>query len=642
MTNIRSYPSLLIIFMILLNPFLGNGSKTTTLSSPSKVLMLEMVNSPEGLQLQLSGPHNLRLTIDAFGFMSDGQAFPCRNQIIQVKNKRENNQWNPVFGERKVIPDRYRQAIIQLCDKDQPDVSMEVILRLYDEGLAFRYRFPDKSSKEVILQKELTAFQFEGNYEAWASSRAQSPIVKTTLDKLTQEVERPLVIKANDSSWLALGEAALVDFARMKFIADTIKPNTLRAQLSGEVDLEKAGNISPWRYVMVADSPGKLLENNYFILNLNEPCRIQDVSWIKPGKVIREVTLTTQGGLACVDFAAKHGVEYVEFDAGWYGPENNPASDATSVNVDPQRSTGPLDLQKIISYAKERNVGIILYVNHHALERQLDTILPLYRSWGICGVKYGFVNVGSQQWTSWLHEAVRKAADNRLMVDIHDEYRPTGYSRTYPNLMTQEGIRGDEESPSTEHTLNTLFTRMIAGAGDNTNCYFAPRVPATMGGKAAQLAKAIMLYSPWQFLFWYDRPDGSPVKKGGAGGNESVIKEVPELGFYKALPTVWDETRVLEGVTGQFATIARRSGDTWYVGSLTGAQEREVKIPLEFLQKKSEYEAVLYGQNQENLQKNEVTVKRLTVNSSTVVSERLLPDTGLAIKITKMESSTNK
>jgi alpha-glucosidase len=605
------------------------------------MLKLEIGETPEGLQLRLSGPRNLHLTIDADGFILNNGANLSGRVISRLKIKKVNNQWNPVYGERNVIPDRYREAVITLVDKNGATGRMEVICRVYDEGVAFRYCFPDTLPKGANLQKELTAFRFEGNYAAWASGRAQSKIEMTTLNRLTQEVERPLLIKANDS-WLALGEAALVDFARMKLLADPQRPHTLIVQLSGEVNLDQTGHISPWRYVMVADTPGKLLENNYFIQNLNEPCPIQDVSWIKPGKVIREVTLTTQGGLACVDFAAKNGVEYVEFDAGWYGPENNPLSDATAVNVDPQRSPGPLDLQKIIGYAKEKNVGIILYVNHHALERQLDTILPLYRSWGIKGVKYGFVNVGSQLWTSWLHEAVRKAAANRLMVDIHDEYRPTGYSRTWPNLMTQEGIRGDEESPSTEHTLNTLFTRMIAGAGDNTNCYFAPRVPGTMGGKAAQLAKAIMLYSPWQFIFWYDRPEGSPVKKGGAGNNESVIKEVPELPFFKALPTVWDETRVVEGEIGRYATIVRRSGDTWFVGSLTAIQDRTVNIPLHFLGKKFTYEAVLYVQNQESLTKNEVMVKRLTVNSATVISEKLLANSGLAIMITKVKSSTDK
>jgi alpha-glucosidase len=387
--------------------------------------------------------------------------------------------------------------------------------------------------------------------------------------------------------------------------------------------------------VMVAGSPGKLLENNYFILNLNEPNQIEDTSWIKPGKVIREVTLTTQGGLACVDFAAKHGIEYVEFDAGWYGPETDPRSDASTVNVDPKRSTGPLDLQKVIAYGREKNVGILLYVNHLALEQQLDTILPLFQSWGIKGVKYGFVNVGSQKWTAWLHGAVRKAAQYRLMVDIHDEYRPTGYSRTFPNLMTQEGIRGDEESPSTEHTLHTIFTRMIAGAGDNTNCYFAPRVSKTMGGKCAQMAKAIMIYSPWQFIFWYDRPEGSPFKTGGAGANEAFIKELPELGFYEALPTVWDETRVLESQVGQYATLARKKGDVWFVGSLAANNAREVKIPLSFLNTKRTYQAVLYKQNEENLLNNDVTMEEFSVSQGTILSQMLSANSGLAIIISK-------
>jgi alpha-glucosidase len=287
----------------------------------------------------------------------------------------------------------------------------------------------------------------------------------------------------------------------------------------------------------------------------------------------------------------------------------------------------------VISAAKEKNVGILLYVNHLALEKQLDSILPLYQSWGVKGVKYGFVNVGSQKWTSWLHEAVRKAAQNRLMVDIHDEYRPTGYSRTYPNLITQEGIRGDEESPTAEHSLITLFTRMLAGAGDNTNCYFAGRVSKAMGGKSAQMAKAIMLYSPWQFIFWYDRPEGSPFKTGGAGANEAFIRELPELGFYEALPTVWDDTRVLEGRIGHYATLARKSGDTWFIGSLAANHEREVKIPLSFLGNKGEFQAILYKQNGENLLNNEVTIENITVNKTTILAEKLPANSGLAIII---------
>ena len=180
-----------------------------------------------------------------------------------------------------------------------------------------------------------------------------------------------------------------------------------------------------------------MVENNYFILNLNEPNQIANTSWIKPGQVIREVTLTTAGSMASIDFAAENNIAYVLFDAGWYGAEEDVKSDATTVTVDPARSKGPLDLPKVIEYANSKGVGILVYVNKKALHQQLDEILPLYKKWGIKGVKYGFVNVGDQYATAWLHQAVRKAAKYELMVDIHDEYRPTGYSRTYPNLLTQ-------------------------------------------------------------------------------------------------------------------------------------------------------------------------------------------------------------
>ncbi len=146
------------------------------------------------------------------------------------------------------------------------------------------------------------------------------------------------------------------------------------------------------------------------------------------------------------------------------------------MTVDPKRSKGPLDLQEVIRYGKEHGIGVIVYVNRRALERQLDEILPLYRTWGIDGIKYGFVNVGSQKWTSWLHEAVRKAGAQRFMLDVHDEYRMTGYSRTWPNLMTAEGIHGDEGNPSNRVTLAYAFTRYLAGPADNTVCYYDARV----------------------------------------------------------------------------------------------------------------------------------------------------------------------
>jgi len=311
---------------------------------------------------------------------------------------------------------------------------------------------------------------------------------------------------------------------------------------------------------MIAESAGKLLEQNYLIQNLNPPCEISDPSWIKPGKVIRDITLTTAGGMACIDFAAGHGMQYVEFDAGWYGPETDVASDATTVTLDEKRSKGPFDMPRLIQYGKEKGIGVILYVNRRALEQQLDTLLPLYQSWGVDGIKYGFVQVGTQEYTRWLHEAVKKTAQYKMVVDIHDEYRPTGFSRTYPNLLTQEGIRGDEESIPNSHTLTTMFTRMLAGAGDNTICYYAERVTEKMGSHGSQLAKAVCLFSPLQFLYWYDKPGIAPGKNVDLKGTTNMIGDEPELEFFNNVPTVWDETRVLTGEISKYGVIARRSG----------------------------------------------------------------------------------
>ncbi|MHC4367374.1 MAG: glycoside hydrolase family 97 catalytic domain-containing protein, partial [Planctomycetota bacterium] len=326
-----------------------------------------------------------------------------------------------------------------------------------------------------VIASEKTQFRFTGDHNAYAAYSAQGEYSEVPISKLKKGCERPLTIRIDDGLYAAVAEAALVDYARMRLSPHEGQANAIVSSLASEVRAS-APFSTPWRVIMLGKTPGELLERNYLILNLNEPCAIEDTSWIKPGKVIREVTLTTAGGMACVDFAAEHNLQYVEFDAGWYGHEYSDESDATTISVDPKRSKGPLDLHAVIEYAKQRDIGIILYVNRRALEQQIDEILPLYEKWGIKGVKYGFVQVGSQKWTAWLQEAVRKAAKHHLMVDIHDEYRPTGYSRTYPNLMTQEGIRGDETRPSNSLTLTILFTRMLAGAGDNTICYYDRRV----------------------------------------------------------------------------------------------------------------------------------------------------------------------
>jgi len=547
-------------------------------------------------------------------------------QIRDVRHTAADTTWKPVYGERSQIRDHYRQVEIDLADAQPKPRVFTLRFRAYDEGVAFCYDFPEQSElQEFVITDELTQFRFADNYRCWPVYSAQGFYSNELLSGVKPNCERPLVVSLEDELQVAVGEARLVDFARMRLQPDDSAPHSLRAHLQGEVSCT-APLTTPWRFIMVGDSPGQLLERNYLLLNLNDPCAIADTSWIKPGKVLREVTLTTQGGKACVDFAVAQGLQYVEFDAGWYGHEYDDAADATAVDVDPKRSPGPLDLHAVIRYAEEREIGIILYVNRRALEKQLDVILPLYQQWGVRGVKYGFVQVGSQQWTTWLHEAVRKAAAHQLMVDIHDEYRPTGYERTYPNLMTQEGIAGDETAPTNEQSLEILFTRMLAGAADHTICYYDQRVEKN-ASHAYQLAKTICFYSPWQFVFWYDRPAASP------GGQRGRIGDEPELEFFRHVPTVWDETRVIHGVIGEAAVLARRSGQEWFVGVMNDSQPRQLPLSLDFLDPERRYTAHVYRDAPEVPTRTRVRIDRRMVDSGQTLALELSPRGGQALRL---------
>jgi alpha-glucosidase len=343
---------------------------------------------------------------------------------------------------------------------------------------------------------------------------------------------------------------------------------------------------------------------------------------------MREVILSTKGAKDLVDFAVKRHLQYIHFDAGWYGAEESPASDATHVNVDPRRNPkNDLNLQEVIRYAKQKGIGVWLYVNHLALEKQLDTLLPLYEKWGISGIKFGFVNVGSFYWNKWLLDAVKKCAAHHLMVDIHDEYRPTGFSRTYPNLLTQEGIRGNEEFPDATHNTILPFTRFLAGAADYTICYYQrpemkPGFPASRYLKttsAHQMALSVDYYSPLQFMYWYDKPEDSH--------NE------PELEFFDHIPTVWDDTKVLDGEIGKFITIARRSGNNWFVGSITNDDARDIKINCSFLAPGKKYKATIYYDDPDAPTRTKVSLKKIIVDASTVLDSHLLPSGGQAIWI---------
>lgn len=546
--------------------------------------------------------------------------------------------WYPVYGEREAVIDAYHQMNISLYH-EATGIRMELEFRAYNEGIAFRYildREPHDNQRTFCIQDEVTQFQLMDDYTAWATYEAQGAYSEVKLSQIGSECERPLTIQVNDDLYMAILEAGLVDYARMKLRISYDKKYCLSSTLTSEVTRDLP-LTTPWRVIMAAHSPGELVEHNDIVLNLNEPCAIKDTSWIKPGTVIREMTLTTEGGLAYIDFASKHGIAYILLDAGWYGNQYDEESDATYVSKDLNKCFDhrELDLQKVIDYGKDKNVGVWLYVNRRALENQLDEILPIYKAWGVKGIKFGFVNVGSQHWTSWLHEAVRKAADYEMMVDVHDEYRPTGYCRTYPNLLTQEGVRGDEEVQENSMTLTTAFTRMICGGADNTVCYFNNRVD-THNSHAYQLAKSVVLYSPLQCLYWYDMPRAS-LANIPSQSNEGIIDEVPELAFYDVLPTVWDESRYLQSKISDYAVVARRSKDNWFMGIMNAEKEdRHFTIPFDFLDSHCIYKATIYSDDPHVNTRTHVRIDDMTVDSNFIHKVHIAKKGGQSILLEKI------
>ncbi|WP_297089400.1 glycoside hydrolase family 97 protein [uncultured Draconibacterium sp.] len=578
--------------------------------------------------------------------------------VSNIEEKAVQNEWTTNLGELSTVPDNYNEVKIYL---ESETAKLNLICRAYNEGVAFAYEVPAQNNlTEIKIDDELITYQFAENHSVWSTPErkprkltAQGEINKIPLSELKVGCERPLLVEIADDVKIALAEARLVDYARLSFDAGKQLENSIVSSLdgkiidtkqdlvSGAVENERSEGAkvemklpfkSPWRVVMMGESYGELLENNYILQNLNPPSEIEDQSWITPGKVLREGTLTTQGGFAAIDFVASHNMQYVHFDAGWYGNEMDNASDATTVTLDPKRSKGPFDIEAITAYAKEKGVKVMLYVNRRALEKQLDDILPLFQEWGIAGIKYGFVRVGDQNATTWMHEAVKKTAAHKMVIDIHDEYRPTGFSRTYPNLLTQEGIRGDEETVPNSHTLITMFTRSLAGAADNTVCYYNSRVEK-MGSHASQLAKTVCIFSPLQFLYWYDKAPAAPVKDDALWGNTNTIGNEPELEFFNNVPTVWDETKVLVGEIGEIGVIARRKGNDWWIGGINGETARTVDLDFSFLTEGKNYSAKIYTDDETVETRTRVKIEEKELNAASSMSFDVKANNGFTMHI---------
>lgn len=581
---------------------------------------------------------NSRLGVDidngliesALGIPNDKVAHWCDDMALKgLTRTQRDTTWTPLYGENAVVRDRFNALTLHYAkgspgeDKGGYDrrryYAMDIEVRAYNEGVAFRYHFPETSNGLFLhIADELTDFRMPEGTMAWYEDWAQGPFHYQPLkQELWRECERPLLMRLPDGTYVALLEAAMTDFVRGKFVL--AEDHRLKVKMYESADVTSPFD-TPWRVIMAANKATDLINNKEIVLNLNPPCAIQDPSFIRPGKAFRSGRLDKQHIFKSIDYCQEFGMDYVELDAGWYGPEMKVSSDARKVI-----ETRDFTMPEVCAYARSKGIGVWVYVNQRALYNQLDELLPLYKEWGIKGIKFGFVHIGNQQWTLWLHQAVKKCADYGIMVDIHDEYRPTGFSRTYPNLLTQEGIRGNEEMPDATHNVTLPFTRFLCGPGDYTLCYFNSRVKNT---KAHQLAMAAVYYSPLQFLFWYDLPF---VDMGEA-----------ELKFWKDCPTVFDESRALDGTPGEYIVQARRSGTDWFVGAMTNTEARQVTIRTDEFLPAGTYEVEIYNDDPTLKTRTRVASEKRTIKSGKDIELQLQPSGGAALRFTKKEGKRTK
>ena len=546
-------------------------------------------------------PSPLGLTLDKGGALSGGV------KIVDAASRSIDETYALVVGKTRAVRDRYNETTVEFLETGGLQRRLKVIARAYDDGVAFRYVLPDQPSLAgVAVRGEETLFDFAGDDRCWAlnlgrfgtSHEGEYDPVMARGFRASALYELPVVCQTARGATFALAEADLRNWAGLYLTGRGDGGLGLQAQLSPRLDdpskavLTRIGTdtVSSWRVVMVGETPGALIASN-LMTSLNPPTALTDTSWIKPGKaawdwwnggkVAGAEGMTDAAMKGFIDFAAANRLEYMLIDDGWYvgsgqAPQVLPGTDVI-------RPIPAINIADLVAYGRERGVGIMLWVHWKALDAQMDEALAAYEAWGIKGIKVDFMDRNDQQMVDFYHRLLTKAGEHRLMVDLHGAYRPTGLVRTYPHYVTQEGVLGAEYNKwskriTATHNVTLPFTRMLLGPMDYTPGGFrnvAPEdfksqfiLPTVQTTRGQALAMYVVYDSPLTMV------SDSPLTYAASPAG---------LDFISAVPTSWDETRVLSGEIGQSIVMARRKGAQWWVGAMTNETGRTVKVPLSFL-----------------------------------------------------------
>ncbi len=613
------------IFSILsLTMLLGTGcsSGLFTIESPDKEILVTVMtdgggNSGEGRGgLQYSVAYRGQEILGPSDLGLEFRGLPPVGPNMKVTGtdiKYVDESWERVWGRSKNVIDRYDELTVHLADVKN-DLKLDLVVRAYDDGIAIRYFIPEQDQiGDFELTRDLTGFRFTGNHRVWAAqygpfrSHQETEFREMMLDdpELEERSGMPFLVEVGDIAWVAITEANLTDWAGM-YLRRTGE-HTLEAVLAPWPDdptllvKSRAPRSSPWRLIMIGDSPGDFIESD-ILANLNEPNTLEDVSWIRPGKsswdwwwcnrygpdVDFQLGSNTETMKHFIDLSAEMGWAYQLVDWTWYGPAFQPTEtdgNAPHPTSDITTMEPEIDIPELVRYGADRGVKILLWLEWNHADRQMEEAFPLYEKWGVAGVKVDFMARDDQYVVNFYHRLVKLAAKHHLVVDFHGAYKPTGVSRTYPNLMTREGVMGNEyvkwsRRITPEHKVTIPFTRGILGEMDFTPGAFvnvtmedfktedqAP-CPMTMGTRCNELAMMVVYESPLQVMC--DAPYNYRSSPAGTD-------------FLKVVPTTWDETRVLNASVGNYITTARRSGNEWFIGTMTDEEGRTLSIPLDLL-----------------------------------------------------------
>jgi alpha-glucosidase len=596
-----------------------------------------------------------RLGVD----LAAGEKLGGSCQIMEDATRLLDDEFIQFPGKRRAVVSQANETTIRLREAAAPHRRWELVLRAYDDGVAFRYRFPSQDGwSSLLVTGERTEFALPADARGYLQSLNS---FTTSFERLYQTKKivdipkdwllgLPLLVECPGRGWAAITEANLTDYAGMYLAPAGTGEAWLASRLSplpGNPNIAIKSSLpheSPWRVVLWAEEAGRLIESD-LILSLNKPCALKDISWIKPGKtafpwwngyydenVSFKPGLNTATMKHYIDFCAEAGIPYHSLDGtdntGWYGCQIIPHKPA-----DPTRAVSGIDLPDVLRYAKEKGVRIRLWLHWRDVKEHMQRAFPLYRSWGIEGVMLDFMDRDDQEMINFLREVLILAAENHLTVTLHGMSKPTGLERTYPHLLTSEGVlnleynKWDKVGCPPDHQVTVAFTRMLAGPLDfHQGSFrsvpveaFKPRdkAPFVMGTPARTLASYVVYQNHLPMVVDY------PAAYRGHPGLAMLVK----------IPTSWDETKFLAGKVSEYVVLARRDGVDWYVGAMNGLKGRDIDVPLRFLGT-GRYRAEVFADDLEKKTAYHLVQRTEEVTAGDTLRVRLEPAGGYMVWLT--------